>query len=276
MDPSDLPSANEETRRAWNENAAFWDGRMGEGNDFVEVLTWPPAERLLGIRPGERVLDIACGNGLTSRRLAALGAEVVAFDFAEEMIAHARQRTPQPGPHAGKGGSITYHVLDATDEPALLSLGEAQFDAALCAMALFDMAEIRPLMRALARLLRPGGRFVFSVIHPCFNNPHMVQVAEQQDREGQIVTVYSVKVYGYMTATASRGVAIVGQPRPQLYFHRPLQQLLGAGLDAGFVLDGLEERAFPPDHPAGRSPLSWGGNFAEIPPVLVARLRLAV
>jgi hypothetical protein len=40
------------------------------------------------------------------------------------------------------------------------------------------------------------------------------------------------------------------------------------------VLDGLEERAFPPEHPAGRLPLSWSGKYAEIPPVMVARLRL--
>ncbi|MEE8390265.1 MAG: hypothetical protein V3S14_05630 [Anaerolineae bacterium] len=48
------------------------------------------------------------------------------------------------------------------------------------------------------------------------------------------------------------------------------------GFDAGFVLDGLEERAFPPDHPSDRSPLTWGANFSEIPPVLVARMRLPV
>ncbi len=264
----ELQRANEETREAWNENAAFWDERMGEGNDFVHVLVWPATERLLELRPDERILDIACGNGLTSRRLAGMGAEVVAFDFAGEMIAFARQRT------AEQAGRITYHVLDATDEPALLALGAGRFDAALCQMALFDMADIRPLMNTLARLLRPGGRFVFSVIHPCFNNPHMAHVAEMEDREGEIVTIYSVKIYRYITPTMARGAAIAGQPKPQLYFHRPLQTLLGTAFGAGFILDGLEERAFPPDHPSGRSPLSWGSNFHEIPPVLVARLRL--
>jgi hypothetical protein len=77
-----------------------------------------------------------------------------------------------------------------------------------------------------------------------------------------------------MTPTVAPGEAIVGQPKLQLYFHRPLQALFGAGFAAGFVLDALEERAFPPDHPTGRNPLSWSGKFSEIPPVLVARMRL--
>ena len=268
MTSRDSRRANEETRDVWNHNADFWDERMGEGNDFVEVLIWPATERLLELRPGERVLDIACGNGLTSRRLGAMGAEVVAFDFAEEMIDHARRRTIE---HAGR---ITYRVLDATDEDALLELGPGQFDATLCNMALFDMAEIAPLMRALSHLLRPGGRFVFSVLHPCFNSPHMMHVAEMEDRDGKLVTVYSVKIMGYMSPTVTHAAAIPGQPRAQLLFHRPLGGLLGAAFNAGFVLDGLEERAFPPGLEAGRTPLSWSGNFSEIPPVLVARVRL--
>lgn len=262
--------ANKETRAAWEENATFWDERMGEeGNDFVNVLIWPSTQRLLQLQPGERVLDIACGNGLYARRLAALGGEVVAFDFSENLVEIARRRTAE---HAG----IAYHVIDATDETALLALGERGFDAALCQMALFDMAEIEPLMRALVRLLRPGGRFVFSVMHPCFNNPHMSHMAEVRDDEGVFTTIYSVKVTGYMTASLARGAAIPGQPRPQVYFHRPLQVLLGAALSVGFVLDGLEELAFPADHPPGRSPLAWGGNYSEIPPVLVVRMRLPV
>ncbi|HNS51467.1 MAG TPA: class I SAM-dependent methyltransferase [Anaerolineae bacterium] len=268
MSRDDLRRANEEVREVWNANAAFWDARMGEGNDFVEVLTWPATERLLALRPGERVIDIACGNGLTSRRMAALGAQVLACDFAEQMIAHARARTLE---HEDR---IEFHVLDATDEAALSALGEARFDAALCAMALFDMAEIAPLMRALARLLRPEGRFVFSTTHPCFNHSRMAHMAEMQDREGRIETLYSVKVYGYKTPSVAHGVAIDGQPRRQLYFDRPLEVLLGAAFEVGFVLDGLEERAFPPEHRTGRHPLSWSGRFSEIPAVLVARLRL--
>ena len=281
----DLQQANQEAQDAWNQNAAYWNEHIGEGNDFVEVLIWPATKRLLELQPGQRVLDVACGNGLYARRLAAMGAEVVAFDFAPALIARAVERTGQAAgmEHATctayavrteHAACIDYRVLDATDEGALLALGERQFDAALCNMALFDMAEIDPLMRALARLLRPNGRLMFSVIHPCFNNPHMTHVAEMEDQEGNIVTRYSIKVRAYIRSTVARAAAIRGQPKPQPIFHRPLQALFGAGFDAGFVLDALEEPAFPPDHPAGQKPLSWGGNFWQIPPVLVARMRL--
>ncbi len=264
-----IAHANLTTRAAWNANAAFWDERMGSaGNDFVNTLIWPATERLLGLRPGQRVLDIACGNGIYANRLAALGAHVVAFDFAEAMIEHARQRTTE---HAAR---ITYKVLDATHRSELLALGEGQFDAAVAPMALMDMADIEPLLQTLPRLLRPGGCFVFSVTHPCFNHTSATHVAEMSDQAGKIVTAYAVKVSGYITPTIVRGAAINGQPQPQLYFDRPLSVLLGACFKAGFVLDALEEPAFPPDHPAGRNPLSWNGNYSEIPPVLVARLRV--
>jgi len=140
-------------------------------------------------------------------------------------------------------------------------------------MALFDMAELEPLMRSVRRLLRPGGRFVFSVMHPCFNHPGTIHMAEMEEQEGEFKVQYAVKVMGYMTPTTSRSAAIRGQPEAQLIFHRPLTELLGICLAAGFVLDGLEERAFPEGHPKGREALSWGGNFSEIPPVLVVRMR---
>jgi SAM-dependent methyltransferase len=269
--------ANAETRRAWEANATYWDEKMGEGNDFVNILQWPAILRLVEPRPAQRILDIATGNGLTARRLAAFGVEVVAFDFSSELIKIAQARTA-PGHH------IKYFVLDATDEVAMtITLGSSGtsgtsdsstlFDSALCNMALFDMADIQPLFHVLPKLLKPDGRFVFSITHPAFNNTSSVHVAEETDVEGLIRTVYSVKVSQYITPSQAHGAALRNQPRPQLYFERPLQYYLNLGFENGFVLDGFEERAFPSGHPQA-NPLAWGGKFSEIPPVLVARLRL--
>ena len=113
--------ANARQADAWNRNAPFWDKRMDEQHDFFRVLVWPATEKLLGIKPGDEVLDIACGNGVSSRSLARLGAHVLATDFAEAMIEAAKKR-PTPGP-----GTINYQLLDATDEPAIRTLGAARF-----------------------------------------------------------------------------------------------------------------------------------------------------
>ena len=121
--------------------------------------------------------------------------------------------------------NIDYRVVDATDREALLGLGTAVFDGALCNMALMDMAEIEPLMTALAVLLKPGGRFVFSALHPCFNNPATVQMGELEDRNGTIVTTYSAKIARYKTPFTQVGLAMQGQPVPHPYFHRPLSLL---------------------------------------------------
>ena len=256
---------NSQARQAWNTNAEFWDQRMAEGNDFFNLLIWPAVEKLLQPVVGDRLLDAACGNGLTSRRLAGAGARVTAFDFSGAMIDLARKR--------GAPGEIDYHVIDATHLEALLAFGAGTFDGALCNMALMDMAEIGTLMNALALLLRPNGRFVFSVLHPCFNNPASVQMGELEDRSGTLVTTYSVKVSRYLTPYTRAGLAMPGQPMPHPYFHRPLSALLAAALDGGFVLDALEERAFPPENTGGSTPLSWNGNFSEIPAALVCRMR---
>jgi 2-polyprenyl-3-methyl-5-hydroxy-6-metoxy-1,4-benzoquinol methylase len=262
----DIHENNLKVRHAWNTNAHFWDERMGEGNEFLNVLIWPVVERLMNVQPGARLLDIACGNGVTSRRLAAMGASVVAVDFAEELIDLAKKRSSTP--------EIDYRVIDATDYAALLSLGEASFTGALCNMAIMDMADIRPLMTALARVLIPDSAFVFSILHPCFNNPASIKVSEIEDREGKFETTYSVKTSRYLTPFTRPGSAMLGQPVPHPYFHRSLETLVSISCQAGFVLDALEERAFPQDHPASSSPLSWSGLFSEIPPILVVRMKL--
>ena len=262
--------ANAASQAAWDANAAYWDEYMGaEGNDFVNVLIWPVVQRLLDVQPGQRVLDAACGNGMYARKLAVLGAEVVGFDFSPTLIDRARAYPP------GDDGAIAYHALDATDEAALRALGDGTFDAVSCQMALMDMPEIAPLMRAAYALLKPGGCFVFSLVHPAFNQTNATRFAEMVDRDGDLVTVFGMKITQYMTPYIAWGAAIPGQPEAQPYFDRPLQATLGAGFAAGFVVDALEERAFPPDHPAGNParPLSWGANFSEIPLVLIARLR---
>ena len=264
----DFTEYDNETAEVWDRLAEWWDDRIGDGNDFQDYLIEPSTERLLALQPGELVLDIACGAGRFARRMADLGAGIVAIDHSGKFIQRARERSMD------YTGRITYYVLTATDPSAQMSLGEKRFDAAVCTMALMDMSSIEPLIAAIPRLLKPEGRFVFSVTHPVFNSGTARHVAEQYEQDGEIITRAGITVTDYAKPYHYKGLGIIGQPVPQHYFHRPISLLFNTCFKHGFVLDGMEEPVFPEEFQStSANPLSFG-HMRAIPPVLVARMVL--
>lgn len=262
----EFPEHAEENRRIWDANACWWDDRIGDGNDFQTVLIEPATERLLSVKQGDVILDVACGAGRFARRMAELGARVVAFDHSPKFVERARQRTP-------KDAAIEYHQLDAAQSDAIVALGRQRFDKAVCTMGLMDMPEIIPLSSALSEALKPGGIFVFSITHPCFHSAAIHRFAEMYEQEaGRHVILTGVKVSSYLSAFAKKTEGIIGQPEAQFYYHRPLHLLLGACFDAGFVVDGMEEPGFP-EPEKKRASVRWD-DMPEIPPVMVVRMRL--
>lgn len=261
----DFPEYTADTVEVWDALAEWWDDTIGDGNPTQDLILVPVTERLLELKPGERVLDVACGAGRFARHMADAGAIVTAIDHSEAFLNRARQRSE------GYEGRIDYRNVNATDAAGLLALGEGEFDAAVCTMGLMDMASITPLLSALPRLLKPGGRFVFSVTHPVFNSgdarPEMEEVFEETNTR----TRYAISVADYLRARMDPGFGIAGQPAQQHYFHRPVGMLLNACFDQGFVLDRFEEPAFPEGTPASR-PLSQA-NFTYIPFNLIVRMR---
>ena len=262
----DAERLNAEGRELWNRKARFWDAMQGdEGNSFHRRLIEPSVLRLLKLQPGERALDACCGNGVMARRLAKEGALVTAFDFSQELVRLAQARP--------SGSSIDYHVIDATDEAAMLGLGAGRFDAVVCTMALMDMPTLKPLFNAASRLLAAGGRFVYATAHPAFNSNNPIFVHEKEDRGGAVYDHYAVKLRAYLDVPPVKGGGAPDEPNPHYYYHRPLHQLLGDAFEAGFALDALLEPAFSLDDAEASPGLNWF-KLWQIPPVLAGRLRL--
>jgi ubiquinone/menaquinone biosynthesis C-methylase UbiE len=260
---SEEHNLHDEVRSAWDELAAFWDERMEAGTTWQRHLIQPSVERLLRLEPGERVLEIACGNGEFARRMSELGGQVLAVDFSERMLDRARAH----------GGEVDYRHTDAMDEAAILALGEpGTFDAVVSNMSIMDMESIEPMVSASSRLLAPAGRFVFSTLHPAFNSGNVRPMVEFY-MEGRGTEIYSVKVSSYSRTFVGKGVAIPSQPVEQWYFHRPLWKILEPFFDHGFALDGLEEPLLSPDHGKPGTP---GYVYTELPGVLVGRLRRTI
>lgn len=120
-----------------------WDaGRYARDARFVSDLGVPAAE-LLGPVSGLRILDLGCGDGALTERLAARGADVVAVDASESQVAAA----------AARG-------LDARVGDARRLGFENEFDAVFSNAALHWISPPEAVVQGVARALRPGGRFV--------------------------------------------------------------------------------------------------------------------
>ena len=126
-----------------------------EGAGLVDaVLT-----DLIGDVAGQEVLSLACGQGQDARLLAHLGAQVTGVDVSEEMLRYARRHeTDDPR-------GIAYVHGDAQE---LEPFADGSFDGVVCHMALMDIPDLDPTIASVARVLREGGWFVFSIVHPCY------------------------------------------------------------------------------------------------------------
>jgi SAM-dependent methyltransferase len=109
---------------------------------FVAELGLPVVD-LLGPQPGERILDLGCGDGALTEKLAALGCEVVGVDSSPAQVDAARAR------------GLEAYVVDARDLPFA-----TEFDAVFSNAALHWMGEPDGVITGVARALRPAGRFV--------------------------------------------------------------------------------------------------------------------
>jgi trans-aconitate methyltransferase len=113
---------------------------------------------LLAPQTGERVLDVGCGEGSLTAKIAARGADVVGVDADENMV------------QAARAAGLDARRMDARDMPF-----RAEFDAAFSNAALHWMKPMPPVIAAIARALKPGGRFVGEM--GGFGNVESVHVA---------------------------------------------------------------------------------------------------
>ena len=132
---------------AWGDDdvaKAYSSGFMPLTSDAIAPLL-----DAVEIKRGQWLLDIACGPGITAGVADERGVRTVGIDFSPAMVAIARQLHP----------ALTFAVGDAED----LELPDATFDAAVMNFGLLHLARPEKALAEAARVLRPGGRFAFTV-----------------------------------------------------------------------------------------------------------------
>jgi SAM-dependent methyltransferase len=236
----------------WRDLAGWWDQGEGDTGDFWHrTLLDPALFALVGEVAGLRVLDLPCGNGHNTRRLARMGARVTGVDLSEPLVELDRAREQR------ESLGITYHIADAA---RLDMLADASFDLVVCQMGLMDIADAAGAIAEVGRVLVPAGRFVALFSHPCFDVPQASGWVVE--RMGPSTTVWR-KVGRYRQPFA--GPIHWHKDGELIYtmaYHRPLSWYMRALRAAGLVLTALEEPEPSEEFLVAEPDHAW---MAEIP-----------
>lgn len=212
------------TRKAqWDRIADEYDRSVGEAGDFNQKRYINPSIfKFLGDVRGKRVLDLGCGNGYLSVILAKKGARVVGMDVSSRMIALAKE-------HAPAGLGISYLVGDVSD---MKGVGSGSIDRIVSNMAFHNIVDIEGAASECARVLKHGGRLVFSMVHPLRDAAEI-----RKDPEGYHA---EVKEYGRSRRVTNLMAKKNGWGILHSY-HRPFEVYFGSVISAGFAVTGFAE-----------------------------------
>ena len=241
----------------WGDVADWYDQLVGEsGSEYHREVVLPGVLRLLAPKPAERVLDVACGQGVLCRVLRERGAEVTGVDAAAELVHAARERGP---------ADIAYHVADARE---LAFVPDGHFAAASCVLAIQNIHPIQPVFAGVARVLRPGGRVVLVMMHPAFRGPKETHWGWDDERKVQFRRVDRYLIPRKSPITTHPGK---DPGRYTWTFHKPIESYVRALRNAGLLIDAIEE--WPSHKTSTSGPRAAAENAArkEIPMFMAIR-----
>jgi SAM-dependent methyltransferase len=223
--------------------ADFYAAGFDSADDAVSMALL----NLLGPPTGMRILDVACGHGRVTRELARRGADVMGIDISGKLIRKALE--------AEQNEPLGIRYLHA-DITAPNVLHGAVFDAVTCSFGLSDIDDLDRAIASVSDAMRPGGQFVFSILHPCFSGG--------QDISGSWPATGRYYDEGRWTAQG----ALSTLRRQVGANHRMLSTYLNTFRAHDLWLDQITEPGPPPDwdqaHDADREPVYLVGRSLKV------------
>jgi SAM-dependent methyltransferase len=181
---------------------AAWAASYDEPGNPIVALEARALSSMLDDVPIGRALDAACGTGRHAAELARRGHEVDGFDLTPEMLAIARATVP------------TARFVEG--DLLAVPFADGSFDLVVCGLALAHVASLSAAVSELARVLAPGGRAIFSVLHPFL--AALGWHAPFQDISGRrgFVREHDHTHGDYLTAVRDAGLALEQLAEPRL------------------------------------------------------------
>ena len=222
----------------WNAVAQWYDEYLAGDDTYQAKVIAPNLLRMLAVKKGERVLDLACGQGFFSTLCAQAGAKVTGVDIAPALIAKAHESAKATEASVPSGSSLSY-VTASADATGLPS---AAFDAGIIVLALENIARTQETLAELSRVLVAGGRAVIVLLHPAFRIPQHAdwQYSAKKSLQQRVVDRYLSEFSISILERPHAGGTHAKEVSTKTY-HRSLQWYSKALRNAGFGIMGIEE-----------------------------------
>lgn len=240
VDSDDIRRQNMQT---YNRLADFYDAHVtdAETSPLHQLYEKPAMRAALGNLANQTLLEIGAGTtGDLPWKVAQNPEQIYAFDIAERQIAHLQTKKQAA------------HLLVA--DVALLPFRDAQFDVASASLVMHYVADWRQPLVEVSRVLKPGGRFVFSCLHPIESAlTQEIQVDTRSALLGRVISNESGKRSnrGNYLAPKEKGIyarsGTIGDTFEVVQYHRTFSNMLSAILASGFTIESFIE---PEPNPA--------------------------
>ena len=208
--------------------AARYDGHSEWYDQYFGPGHRPPAEELAFLREAlgtghEQVcVDLACGTGLWAQPIAEAGYRTAGFDISADQLRFARRR----------------HVAVARADACSMPVRDESVPVMVGMFFHTDLEDFAAVVGQVARCLRPGGRFIYAGLHPCFIGPFVNRTSESAEQRLQFLPGYGH--VGWANRGSGDGSGCGGRVG---FHHKTLASFLGAIISSGLHIRDVREFA---------------------------------
>ena len=237
-------------RGGWQKVGKWYHKAVGEkGHYYHTHVILPKSLQLLDLKPGDALLDVGCGQGVLARAIPK-GVDYTGIDTASDLIEAARGLDKNP--------THRYVIADATKPWPKI---EGTFTHATCILALQNMPSIEIVLAETAAHLKPDGRLLLVLNHPCFRIPRQSGWKNDENTKQQYRFIFR---YLSPLTIPIKIHPSQAQSQTALSYHLPLEEYFSTLSKVGMVVTGLEEWSSDKES-VGKAAKAENQARAEIP-----------
>lgn len=215
--------------KSWEKVADWYDGMVGEeGSKFHRHQIIPTVMKLLSLKPGQKVIEFGCGQGVLAEYVSKAGGQYLGVELSPRLIQIAKKR---------KIRNAEFLKASATGIPKEYPGLRDSYDAAVFMLSINDINPLDKAIESAEYCLKDSGKLVIFMTHPAFRIPRQSGWGEDKNRKliYRRVDTYLSRLDIPMRANKAT------QKNLTWSHHRPLQDYMGTLIQKGFVIDRFLE-----------------------------------